>query len=95
MIGKPAPKLPQDGWIGGKRPDVNGKPFLIHYWATWCGPCKNDLPILKKLAAAGDLVVGLHPSGTQAEVVQQFIDNFAQFADHVDEGVRQSAPKAA
>ena len=28
-------------------------------------------------------------------LVQQFIDNFAQFADHVDEGVRQSAPKAA
>jgi phosphoenolpyruvate carboxykinase (ATP) len=27
--------------------------------------------------------------------VQQFIDNFAQFADHVDEGVKQSAPKAA
>lgn len=74
MIGKPAPKLPKDGWIGGVRPDVNGKPFLIHYWATWCGPCKNDLPILKKLAVAGDLIVGLHPGGTKAEVVQQFID---------------------
>lgn len=28
-------------------------------------------------------------------LVQLFIDNFAQFADHVDEGVRQAAPKAA
>ena len=32
---------------------------------------------------------------TARSLVQQFIDNFAQFADHVDEGVRQSAPKAA
>lgn len=32
---------------------------------------------------------------TAQKLVQQFIDNFAQFADHVDEGVRQSAPKAA
>jgi phosphoenolpyruvate carboxykinase (ATP) len=32
---------------------------------------------------------------TACNLVQQFIDNFAQFADHVDEGVRQSAPKAA
>lgn len=32
---------------------------------------------------------------TATKLVQQFIDNFAQFADHVDEGVRQSAPKAA
>ena len=28
-------------------------------------------------------------------LVQMFIDNFAQFADHVDEGVLQAAPKAA
>ena len=32
---------------------------------------------------------------TARNLVQQFIDNFAQFEDHVDEGVRQSAPKAA
>jgi phosphoenolpyruvate carboxykinase (ATP) len=29
------------------------------------------------------------------KLVGMFIENFAQFADHVDEGVRQSAPKAA
>ena len=32
---------------------------------------------------------------TAQTLVQQFIDNFAQFADHVDEGVRQAAPQAA
>jgi len=32
---------------------------------------------------------------TAKELVRKFIDNFAQFADHVDEGVRQAAPVAA
>ena len=32
---------------------------------------------------------------TAQTLVQQFIDNFAQFAEHVDEGVRQAAPQAA
>ena len=32
---------------------------------------------------------------TAAKLVDLFVENFAQFADHVDEGVRQSAPKVA
>jgi phosphoenolpyruvate carboxykinase (ATP) len=32
---------------------------------------------------------------TAKKLVAQFVDNFAQFADHVDDAVRQSAPQAA
>ena len=32
---------------------------------------------------------------TAAKLVDLFVENFAQFADHVDEGVRQSAPRTA
>ena len=32
---------------------------------------------------------------TAAKLVDQFVENFAQFADHVDEGVRQAAPGLA
>jgi phosphoenolpyruvate carboxykinase (ATP) len=32
---------------------------------------------------------------TAAKLVDLFVENFAQFADHVDEGVRQAAPNAA
>lgn len=73
LVGKPAPALPADGWVGGTRPDLTGKPHLIHFWATWCGPCKNDLPMLKSLAAAGLTVVGVHPSGTPAEEVSKVV----------------------
>jgi phosphoenolpyruvate carboxykinase (ATP) len=32
---------------------------------------------------------------TAAKLVDQFVENFAQFAEHVDEGVRQAAPQSA
>jgi phosphoenolpyruvate carboxykinase (ATP) len=32
---------------------------------------------------------------TARELVEKFVSNFAQFADHVDEGVRQAAPRVA
>jgi thiol-disulfide isomerase/thioredoxin len=29
-----------------------GKPLLINFWATWCGPCLREIPMLKDLQAA-------------------------------------------
>jgi thiol-disulfide isomerase/thioredoxin len=31
--------------------DLKGKVVLVDFWATWCPPCKKDLPMLKKLYA--------------------------------------------
>ena len=38
-----------------------GKPLLINFWATWCGPCLREIPMLKELQARrSDLqVVGI------------------------------------
>jgi thiol-disulfide isomerase/thioredoxin len=65
--------LPKAAWIGGQPPDLTGKPYLLHFWATWCGPCKNDLPRLKALAEKGVIILGMHPPATSAQEVEKAV----------------------
>lgn len=34
-----------------KLSDFFGKPIVINFWATWCGPCKSELPAFDKAYA--------------------------------------------
>jgi len=55
-----------------------GKVLLLTFFATWCPPCAEEVPVLKKLhndfADAGFSVVGLSVDQEGAEVVARFVE---------------------
>jgi cytochrome c biogenesis protein CcmG/thiol:disulfide interchange protein DsbE len=49
LIGKPAPAFALKAVGSGQTIDVatlRGKPAIINFWATWCGPCYQEHPTL-------------------------------------------------
>lgn len=65
MQGKQAPQFSLTSLEGKKvsLADYKGRPVLVNFWATWCGPCKVEMPwfeqFRKQYAAQGFEILGL------------------------------------
>jgi cytochrome c biogenesis protein CcmG, thiol:disulfide interchange protein DsbE len=53
VVGTPAPSFSLADLDG--RPlrlaDLRGRPVIVNFWASWCGPCVEEFPLLKRAEA--------------------------------------------
>ena len=65
LLGKPAPVFELADTAGNKvsLASYKGRPVLINFWATWCGPCRYEIPwiasLRTKYAGQGFEVLGV------------------------------------
>ncbi len=61
LVGKAAPEfsLPQlhDPGKVISPADLKGKVWLLNFWASWCGGCKTEHPVLMDLAESGEVPI--------------------------------------
>ncbi len=67
---------------------LKGKVVLIQYWATWCEPCKADMPLLKELRSKFKEfeVVGVCLDNSKAEMIAFLKQNDPRWPQLFDEG---------
>jgi thiol-disulfide isomerase/thioredoxin len=78
QVGEVAPDFSYttaDG-VSHKLSDLRGKKVLLNFWATWCGPCRSEMPDIQQ--AIGEGGSGVAVLGVNKAEDVQVIGPFAQ-----------------
>lgn len=80
----PAVALQQLGGDKVELTSLRGKPMVINLWATWCGPCRREMPMLMQAAADMPGVRFVFANqGESAAAVRAYLQREQLAADHV------------
>ena len=83
--------------------DFKGRPILLNLWATWCAPCRTEMPTLDRLQAAkggpGFEVVAVNVDTARFEKRAAFLDSvgvktLARYADPSGDAFETCARRA-
>lgn len=83
-IGHPAPDFVLESLSGNTvhLSELQGHPILLNFWATWCGPCRQEMPLLAKYhQSQPDLVMLAVNAGEDRDQVKAFADEFGLMFD--------------
>ncbi len=74
--------------------NLRGKPVVIHYWATWCEPCKQDMKLLRRLQARyrGLQLVGVNVDTSRALAIGFLKENSLPWTQLYEDGGLESSP---
>lgn len=74
---------------------LQGRPVVIHYWATWCEACKQDMKMLRQLQSkyqsAGLQIVGVNVDSTRAQAAEYLKANSAPWIHLYEDGGMESS----
>lgn len=100
---RPLPELVFQDGEGRKRSltQFSGKVVLLNVWATWCAPCREEMPALDRLqrefSGRGFEVVALSIDAAGASVVKRFYEEVGErsLAIYVDPTMQTTATLSA
>ena len=74
--------------------EYRGKVVLINFWASWCGPCRQEMPLLDRIhqrfSDAGFAVLGVNVEGTVAPAKETAERTHVTFPVLIDENQKVS-----
>lgn len=60
-----------------KLSDYRGKKVMLNFWATWCPPCREEIPDMQNFYDEKEIVI-LAVNLTQTEAKKQDVENFME-----------------